>query len=362
MRSGIVLPALSLVCAHTLFATEDMQLRNLDSRLSALEQKQQSNAMGNPSVRPRIKKGVDFFITGDLLYWQANENGLSFVIENDVDVGLINDGRFIDPEFHWNWGYRVGLGINFCRDGWDLYANWTHLDSTAERHIARDPNGELYTILNNTHESSFDQKITASNASAHWKLPLNVFDLELGREFFTSRWLTLRPHFGARGALIPQDYHVNYSGGTSTLPGDDKVALHLNNHYWGVGLRAGLNAQWILGKDISLFGNLAAAILFGRFEIKEREDVLPLNINQLNVRHDFNSQRAVLDLAAGIRWDKGFCDDRYHAAVQLGWEEHIFFGQNQLILFTDNVKPGASVSNLGDLAFQGGTLSLMIDF
>ena len=175
-----------------------------DSRLSALEQKQQSGAMGNPSVRPRIEGGFDFFLTGDLLYWQANENGLSFAIDNRADSSLINEGRFVDPEFKWNWGFRVGLGYNFCHDGWDLYANWTHLISTADRSISNSENGELYTIINNTHEAAFNQKTTANSAKAHWELALNVIDLELGREFFTSRWLTLRPHFGLRGALLPR--------------------------------------------------------------------------------------------------------------------------------------------------------------
>lgn len=356
------LPLFSAALASEVLATEDMQLRNLDSRLSALEQKQQSSAMGNPSVRPRVNDGFDLFVTGDLLYWQANENGLSFVIENEQDIGLINDGHFVDPDFKWNWGFRAGLGYNFCYDGWDLYANWTHLISTADRSISKSPLGELYPTLNNTHEATFTQKTTASSAKAHWDLTLDVIDLELGREFFTSKWLTLRPHIGLRGAKLPQNYHVDYFGGTSTLPGDDRVSLQLNNHYHGVGLRAGLNTLWMLGCDFSLYGNAAVAILFGRFEITEHEDILPLNINQLGVTHDFNSQRTVLDLAAGIRWDKGYCDDRYHTAVLLGWEEHTFYGQNQLILFTDNIKPGASVSNLGDLSFQGVTLGLQIDF
>lgn len=362
MKWDRFLPVLSLVLVNTLLATEDMQIRNLDSRLNALEQKQQSGAMGNPSVRPKIKGGYDLFVTGDLLYWQANENGLSFVIDNKQDIGLINDGHIEDPNFKWNWGFRVGLGYNFCHDGWDLYANWTHLISFADRSTSTVPNGELYTTVNNTHETTFDQKTTAASATAHWELPLDVIDLELGREFFTSRWLTLRPFFGVRGASIPQKYHVHYFGGNSLLPGDDNVSISLKNHYHGVGLRAGLNSQWILGREISLYGNISAAILFGRFEITEHEHVLPLDINQLGVTHNFNSQRAILDLAAGIRWDKSTCDDRYHVAVSLGWEEHIFFGQNQLVLFTDNIKPGASVSNLGDLGFQGGTLSLMIDF
>ncbi len=352
----------SFALVSELAAAEDMQIRNLDSRLSALEQKQQSGAMGNPSVRPRICEGYDLLATGDLLYWQANENGLSFVIKNEQDMGLINDGHFVDPDFKWNWGFRVGLGCNFCHDGWDLYAAWIHLISTADGDATPSTHGELYTTLNNTHEATFDQKTTASSAKAHWELTLDIVDLELGREFFTSKWLTLRPHFGLRGASLPQDYHVDYYGGTSTLPGDDKVSIHMKNHFHGVGLRAGLSTQWILGCDFSLYGNAAVSILFGRFEITEHEDVLPLNIDQLGVAHDFNSQRTVLDLSAGIRWDRDFCEGRYHTAVLLGWEEHTFYGQNQLILFSDNIKPGAYVSNLGDLSFQGGTLSLQIDF
>jgi len=62
-----------------------------------------------------------------------------------------------------------------------------------------------------------------SKAHGRWKGYLNQLDLDLGREFFVSKYLTLRPHFGLRTTWLRQHLHTDYSNGIpatgfSTMP------------------------------------------------------------------------------------------------------------------------------------------------
>ena len=69
-----------------------------------------------------------------------------------------------------------------------------------------------------------------------------------------------------------------------------------------------------------------------------------------------------LDMMAGLRYDHMFYNDRFHLGLQVGWEHHIYFSQNQFPVFVDDVSKGSFVSNQGDLTFQGWTFAARFDF
>jgi hypothetical protein len=68
------------------------------------------------------------------------------------------------------------------------------------------------------------------------------------------------------------------------------------------------------------------------------------------------------DFQIGLGWDITFMRDRLHFSLKACWEQMIFFGQNQFLRLANPSLQGSTLSNLGDLSFQGGTLSAHIDF
>ena len=341
--------------------SNDAQMRNLENRVSALERsKSGTGGMINPSGRPAVKDGWGVFVTADALLWQPHENGLEYAtkVEGANFSGAESKEKSLD--WDWDWGFRVGLGYNMEHDQWDLYLNWTWLHGTADNHVHAD-SGEV--ILPRWASPGSVGAATATSAKSHWKLRLNVLDLELGREFYVSKWVTLRPHMGLRTAWIRQKYDVDYRGLTVNGVSRD---VDMKNKYWGLGVRGGLNTDWGLGGGVSIYGNAAVSILYGFFSVDKDESL------QLTSGADFNKivdlddfyhvSRAITDLQLGLRYDYMFCDDRYHFGIQLGWEHHMFFGQNQFILNVDDVATGVTVANQGDLTIQGWTLNVRFDF
>jgi hypothetical protein len=140
----------------------------------------------------------------------------------------------------------------------------------------------------------------------------------------------------------------------------------MKNNFWGIGLRFGLETQWGIGCGWSVFGDASASLLYGYFKITHTEsDVLSdttVNSPLFSASNFYHVDRFIADFIAGLRYDYMFCDERYHLGFQVGWEHHMFFGQNQFPKFIGVTSPGLFVANQGDLSLQGVSAQVRFDF
>ncbi len=367
---GLIAVSLTSLTALAHADVDPAQMRNLENRVSTLEQRKGASGVINPAARPEIKRGANLFLVGDLLVWQAHEDGLPLFIENSGSADNLTHANVGGLDWNWNAGCRVALGFNTPHDGWDLVATWLHFNTTANQRKQAHFNQFLQPTLTHPGETMVGAPSSIGEGpfektKAHWGMNLNQIDLELGREYYVSKWLTLRPHIGLRNAWLHQNLQVNYNrledGGVFISGIDDHLSLHSN--FWGLGLAAGLNTQWGLGGGFSLFGDAACALLYG-FHDLERDDTLRFNTELAWVDMDWSYRvsRTIADLSMGLRFDTWTNDERVHFRIQAGWEHHIYFNQNQFIHFVDDVSIGNFVNNQGDLTTQGWTLSARLDF
>jgi hypothetical protein len=346
------------------------QMRNLENRVSALEQRRGASGMINPPARPQVKHGADLFITADLLCWQAHEDGLPLFVENKSTSSNLTNSKAVGLNWDWNAGCRVGIGYNVPHDGWDLSLTWLHFNTQANRYQKAGSNQILWPSL--THPAELIGSSPSiggggfQKTKAHWAMNLNQLDLDLGREFYVSKWLTLRPHVGLRNAWLNQHMKVSYNrlsngAGSFTSGIDDQIKMRTN--FWGLGLETGLDTQWGLGCGWSIYGDASFAFLYG-FHEPDRTDELSngIKFKWVNMDWSFRGTRAIADLELGLRFDAWTDDERVHFRVQAGWEHHCYFNQNQFIHFVDNSAIGNFVGNQGDLTLQGWTLSARLDF
>ena len=358
---------LALSCISSLGAdVSDAQMRSLENRVNTLEQKKSATNALNPSGRPQVRDGADLFFTADWLIWQAHENGLDYAVKAQNPQPLesaLYKSSVKNMEFNWNSGFRLGLGWNTPHDGWDLGVNWTWFQNKAKQEITVNSSHILFP--SNAYEPANVTVDGFRSADAHWRLHLNLVDLNLGREFFVSKWMTLRPFISLRSGWIYQTLHTSFNKAIAS--DDQKGAFAKNeNNYWGIGPKMGLDTQWGLGYGISLFGNAGASLLYGFFHLENYQSQLFSGSHNdvVTNKDSVRVGRAITELALGVRWDKMFADDRCHFGIQGGWENLMFFGQNQFNSFTGTTaaSAGAHVSNRGDLTIQGWTLSARLDF
>ena len=336
---------------------DDELMKEYNQRLTALENKQKNRRLEiNPSAGP--KAGI--FLSADVLYLQAQENGLEYCILfspgpfQPVPGSVNND--LIAPDFDWDFAFRLGAGYNFKRDGWDIGLNWLHLHTDAIDRKLVGTDKVLFPVWT----APFLANPFVFNASANLKIKLNLLDLELGRAFYVSKHLVIKPFGGLIAAWVDQDYKVEYSDSPNIF----QDAHKMENNFSGTGLVAGGRSRWFLGKSFSIYGDVLGALMYGEFQLSHDEFLTQPQQAPIDFDFDqkFHLTRALVNFALGLRWEENFSQGRYRAAVQLGYEFFLFFGQNQLFRFVDSQNQGAVVSNQGDLTLQGGVFSAHFDF
>ncbi len=360
-----------------------------------------------PSGNFRIaEKELGFFPIADALYWIASENGLSpFVrasVESNGAIGSLgfssaSKEKVNNLDFKWNWGWRVGLGYSIPHDQWDLSFAWTKYQGRAHKSVAvpftGTDTGTGRAIPGDHIFPSWSIPAPALSAlsgntpylvltlAAKWKLHLNLCDLNLGRKFFVSKWLTLRPNVGLRGAFIEQRYQIAYTG-LNTNPDAQSTttiadAVQMKSHFRAAGLLAGLDTQWGLFKRVSLYANADLSLLYGSFRVRQREAATGTNIGRftssgesdaIQISDHFHNLKAITDLAIGLSWDQYLANGRFHLGLHVGWEHHLFFGQNQFKKYIldasliTNVPQVNYVALNQDLTLQGGVAGIRLDF
>ena len=358
----------------------------------------------NPSVRPMTADACccdegEFVLTGSALYWTAQQDGMEYAVlnklGNDQYQGTLIDAKYLNPDFKWNWGLKLGIGYNIPHDGWDVGAVWTHFRGRASSHDDSDSE-DNETLLplwsafapattNPAGGPNTRGMLYANEIDTSWKVTLDLVDIELGREFWTSKYLTLRPFMGVRIGWIRQEFDLDHSGGTwGSTPAFNTTALNnyvsISNDFTGAGLRGGLNGTWYFTKGWGLIGNVALSVLYGRFSVDHDEynrlAESPFSkTHVVDTKDSFRACRAIADMLLGIQYSTMFREETFGFMISLAWEQHVFFNQNQMwrvnrvgdATATEDAATAGLGENVfmqrrGDLTTQGVTLTATLVF
>jgi len=298
-----------------------------------------------PAVYP-AKTGADCpgaYFTADFIWWKTHLGGTEWVFDGITDQGgLVTEGTNPKPghirhaDFEFEPGFKVGAGVFFAHDGWDLYGNytWLHQDAEVARYAAKEGTGNLAILGTVVKEDGEDGTPEVIAAGLRWKQYFNVVDLELGRNFFISRYLTMRPHFGLKWANIRE--HLSTTG-LGILNSDliDYTQTYGQN-MWGIGARAGLDTVWRFTENWGIYGDIAGTALWSDFHVNEV-------MTSIGVQPAFpgvvtwNTKEVVLQVIPVFEFGLGLqymtfvgCNCDYYIQFSAGWEAQIWCDFNQI--------------------------------
>ncbi len=330
------------------------------------------------SSRPCSDAGIYFF--GDALYWHADVGNSDWAFVNTGATPGIPSGPTKETTFKWNFGFRAGIGINFDHDQWDsnIYYTWfrNHHSHNHDNTVS-----VAFPSFANSLDTNYAGTFTTGEARA--RLNFNVVDWELGRWFYVSKSLSLRPHAGLKGSWIKLRTRESLTAGLTT--GAASYTSTDTTKSWSVGPAAGLNSNWYFGcgdttdtrdghrgevrnrPHFSIFADFAGALMFSHFKNHHSEagtTAAGLPAGGFNPTHlNRNLVVPVLTSIAGLAWDTCFDCDKMHFGIRLGYEFQWWFRQHQRLIVE---APGASspryIRFADDLALQGVTLDLRFDF
>ena len=342
-----------------------------------------------PTVGFRNADRPAVIIDAEFLWWYGEISNLSYAIKREVRLTGSETAptqTAIVPirkeEFDWDWnpGVRIGLGVITSLDGWDVYANWTYYH-TSEREsetlapvdaVARGtPGTQMFTSPWFIQPNS-----QAYNAiSARWGLDFNRVDLELGRNFWVSDELSVRPMAGVTGFWADLDFKVHANRLQMIGIGASTERSDFNQDSWGAGLLAGLSSAWHLTRHFSLYGYLEMALTYGKQSIKRNASIN--TVDQLGnptlqyattLRDDRYYLQPFIDLGMGIRFENTF--DSVRAMLDAGWEFHSLLKFNQLFRGTrgrlsendNSITHSDYPSTNGNLSLSGFVLKGRLEF
>lgn len=315
-----------------------------------------------PNAGPRVSEGADVILSADFIYWHSQQEGLEYAGKGFSSSGDAPCGGTLRPDFGFDPGFKVDLGLGLGHDGWDIIAEYTWLhssdsSSTPCQGPTEIDNGPIYPLWNIGGVVPYNP--TSSDILGarlnRWKLRFNVIDLEMGRNFFVSQYLKMRPFIGFKGAWIDQEYDVTYRAANDRI-----LRMKQDHDFWGFGLRTGMDLAWHFAKDWSFYGDIALSTLWSQFDVHRTDTITTNGVDSskpVNRGGDGSHRmKPVIETGLGLRWQIWFGDhDDYHFLVQAGWENQVWWGQNKMIT------QGQGASN-GDLSLQGLTLKIRFDF
>lgn len=309
-------------------------------------------------------RNVDIF--ANALYWRASEPiDWCYTLAVSVNFEQVD---FKTIAFHWEPGFRIGVGYNMEYDEWDTQAMFTWF-----RTQTKDTNTGSIT------SPFFGSKLALFNAyesaKINWKLQTNIIDWDLGRKFWVSSYLSLRPSIGIRGGWIDQAIVSHWQNPLVSIPGLESFRVFLTateklkNNFFGGGPKGGISAKWVLGNlcscFMSLFADFSAAYMWGNWTLRDefRDDdiafspLLDIRIPDFISVKTGNRNFGAFEMQGliGIAFDFNFNCDRSHLAFKAGYEIQDWFKQYQLF---DNL----TSYHFNDLVIQGLTVDVRLDF
>ncbi len=343
------------------------------------EQRWRDNQI-TPEAKPNTEgQSWNPIVTADFIYWKAYSQGLAYAYDGVSNAPSAvppsaSSGKVMRPTFDWEPGFKLGFGNKFAHDGWDAYVQYTWLHADAD-----DDEEETNCCVTTCSSSKSDywlatnacpEAVLASCEGAKWKLnSFNVLDFEVGRNFYMSKFLTMRPFGGLKFSWQRQKYNVAYDdilfvgdqGGTPSsnivIPLASDIELKLKQKEFGVGLRAGMNTAWYFCKWLGAYGDFALTGLWNHFKENRTVSVASPTgtFNSEVIKDKVYDVTGVIEIGLGLFFDWAWHDDDYMLSLAAGWETQVWLNQNNFIYLMNNNAPG-------NLSFQGFTLELAFGF
>jgi hypothetical protein len=321
-------------------------------------------ALPNPSIRSDCSSNT-VVVTADFLAWFASQEPGSIYADVVTRFGVI-PGRWEAPgfDFRWDYGFRIGAGSNLAYDQWDTAFSWTWFRTDAKHRILSNPDAtvgaEFFAAFLSFSLLGDNLLDIAQSMRVSWSLLYNMFDWELGRAYWVSKDLSMRPFIGVKGGWIHQSIGATYGNlAVDTVATGNTGKEHLKNNFWGIGPSGGVNTKWRVrdfgSHFFDLFGDFSLAGMWGTWTCKDAYRTTVPGVSAFVNAKNSSLGALMCRGFVGIGWDADFRMNQSHFAAKLGYEMQIWFDQMRFATFQIQ-------RTHYDLTLQGVTLNCRLDY
>lgn len=339
-----------------------------------------SFAQGQPELL--IPGQEKLFLSFDVLYWHAKVGGSDYAFSfqpSIIQTGSIllarAQGHTKHNDLDWDWGLKAGFGINLPHDGWDLGVEYTYFASNSTDASTKAPPSALQPLR-------LYSTMLAIKAKSFFDLDYQNVDVNLGKSYFLSQKLFVRPFVSVKSCWLDLDQNITYTASSLNdflFPGTERTAGHdfkskNSSNFWGIGPRIGVNSKWFLGHGFSFFSDIAGSLLYGYFQTHYYEKIPPNNVQfadggVIKNRYKFHLFVPFVQMYGGLAWQGYVNHDKQYITLKFGYEVQYYWRANQMVYTEDFSNPAgafntrAAFDNLSeDVMLYGITGEFKLDF
>lgn len=285
-----------------------------------------------------------FVATAEYLLIRPSRPDLGYAIV-DPNRNLIPEGSIANLEWQTRSGLRVGFLWRPRHGSTDLGFTYTYAYSQGSANLTAPAGGVLFPAL--TRPGLIDQALTAQAFS---NIVFNVFDIDVGRRFCGDQ-TEYRVFTGVRMVDIGQLFSTTFDG----LDAHQAIASN-RSCMQGGGLTLGGEARWRFSHSFGAFARGRGSLVVGDYCVSAFESDFAGNVINTDVTDHFMKTVPVLDLAAGLSWQ------RRNWRASVGYELSQWFNQTESITFLDDFATGKYIRRQSDLSFEAITFQLAVEF
>jgi hypothetical protein len=371
---------LSVVATSVHADNESAQMRNLDNRVTALEQRKMPNGVITPSARPPVRDSVDIGIALDALYAWTTQGG-DYPGTIGTTSGVILESGALTQKLgpKGNWGGRAVLNYTSCHDDWEIDLGWTFFQSKLKNNVAAAPgewiypnytNPSAYYAVYNYPLASNETNLTYESMNSRSNVQFNDVALGLNRPSYLSKNLAVNLGVALEAVWLLNKYHTTYNNlyfNSAFLPTSGYELMGRSSAY-GIGATMRVGTDWYLTKNLSIFGSFEMGALWTYHKVSRTDTFTPGSSNpavpsaSTGVMARPHTNNFHSDSKLGVEWAGYIAEDRYRYSLRVCWEQWLFMGFNQRLLFTGAQEAGKMFTNQGDYSMQGITFGAGLDF
>jgi hypothetical protein len=262
------------------------------------------------------------YATIEGLYLKFFEGGTDYAwTDREAPSGTPFQGALKYLNFDWRFAFRVTAGYQFDNPDWDLWAEYMRFQTEQSHTTHKSSDGELYSNVLNLDAISSYTKLKM-------RIAFNTTDLNMGRNYFLRKNVSVHPFIGLRGAWINQHESV-------PIANESTRSIFYNmkqkNDYGGLGIRSGSSIRWHLNPSWSLYGGLAGSLMWGQFNnyVKLSQTLSGTTSTVLDLNTDTRRILPNLSTDVGLTWEHIF--SRARISFTLGYEFDYWWRQNQTV-------------------------------
>lgn len=267
------------------------------------------------------------FLQLEYLYWKTQNNGfISGTVVKGASTNSLKT-KPLQPHFEWDSGFRTTFGWNLPYDFWSVFVGYTYFRT----HVSTKFNAKSTEAI--LGYWTLTDQLAQSGASI-WEFQENLIEFGLGKSYFLGPSYFIYPFIGGRYGWLDQDFGSNLFNTTPNLGYPSLFSATQTFH--GGGPLIGVISDWLIGRNFSFLGKIAASLLYGTVKVKQNlREIINMDFETTTkvLNYTQNNQELLpsLQLLAGASWGKCL-NKTVTMALSAAWEVNYWWNQYQLSL------------------------------